>query len=133
MSRELRKRGVLGEQISLFLGRHAKGYAATTSIYAPFEPEYCVQAVDAIEDVMAEVRKSLKVRSIDDPAQIFLETRHLSRNRAFLSEAKTEKLHRLILARQSVNELAQHFGCSTTTVGEVWWARQNPHIENLPN
>ncbi len=67
MAREMRKRRVPTEQISLFLGHLPKGSEATTSIYAPYEPDYCAEAVAAIESVMAEVRSHLKRANIDQP------------------------------------------------------------------
>jgi integrase len=56
MAREMRKRKVPKEQISIFLGHLPKDSDATTSIYAPYDPEYCSEAVAAIEAVMNEVR-----------------------------------------------------------------------------
>ena len=67
MGREMRKRKVPKEQISIFLGHLPKDSDATTSIYAPYEPEYCSEAVEAIEDVMKEIRKHLKRANIDQP------------------------------------------------------------------
>ena len=55
MAREMRKRKVPKEQISIFLGHLPKDSDATTSIYAPYEPEYCSEAVAAIESVTAEI------------------------------------------------------------------------------
>jgi hypothetical protein len=63
----MRKRKVPTDQISLFLGHLPKGSDATTSIYAPYEPDYCAEAVAAIESVMAELRSHLKRADIDRP------------------------------------------------------------------
>ena len=54
LARELRKRKVPTEQISLFLGHLPDGSAAS-------------EAVEAIESVMTEVRKHLKRAQIDKP------------------------------------------------------------------
>ena len=43
------------EQIKIFLGHLPSGSDATTSIYAPYEPEFLRDAVAAIEDVMGEI------------------------------------------------------------------------------
>lgn len=67
MARELRKRRVPTEQISYILGHLPKGSAATTSIYAPYEPDFCAEAVTAIDDIMDEVRSHLKLVNIDQP------------------------------------------------------------------
>jgi integrase len=45
LAREMRKRRVPTEQISLFLGHLPDGSAATTSIYAPYEPGFLADAV----------------------------------------------------------------------------------------
>ncbi|MBS0278738.1 MAG: hypothetical protein JSR81_14040 [Proteobacteria bacterium] len=63
----MRKRKVPKEQISIFLGHLPKDSDATTSIYAPYEPKYCSEAVAAIESVMTEIRRSLKHANIDQP------------------------------------------------------------------
>lgn len=55
MAREMRRRGVPGDQISLFLGHLPQGAAATTAIYAPYEPGYLHDAAEAIEDVYREM------------------------------------------------------------------------------
>ena len=63
MARELRKRRVPTEQIKLFLGHLPSGSDATTSIYAPYEPDFLGDAVRAIEDVMAEIRAASAARA----------------------------------------------------------------------
>ncbi|MBP2297991.1 tyrosine-type recombinase/integrase [Azospirillum picis] len=52
MARELRKAGVPGDQISIFLGHLPQGAAATTAVYAPYEPGYLADAAAAIDAVM---------------------------------------------------------------------------------
>ena len=41
------------------LGHLPKGSDATTSIYAPYDPDYCQEAA-AIEDMMKEIRQELR-------------------------------------------------------------------------
>ena len=60
LARELRKRRVPTEQISLFLGHLPSGVAATTSIYAPYDPGFLSDAMATIKDVMRELRGLLK-------------------------------------------------------------------------
>jgi hypothetical protein len=47
MARELRKRGIQTEQIKDFLGHLPSGSDATTSIYAPHEPDFLKNAAAA--------------------------------------------------------------------------------------
>jgi hypothetical protein len=61
------KRRAPTEQISLFLGHLPKGSDATTSNYAPYDPDFCAEAVEAIERIMADVRGQLKRANIDQP------------------------------------------------------------------
>ena len=65
MAREMRKRKVPVDQIGIFLGHLPKNSDATTSIYAPDDPEYCPEALAAIEDVTTEIRRHLKRANID--------------------------------------------------------------------
>ena len=69
LARELRKRRVPTEQISLFLGHLPSGVAATTSIYAPYDPGFLSDAMATIKDVMRELRGLLKRTRIDTPFQ----------------------------------------------------------------
>jgi hypothetical protein len=99
MAREMRKRKVPREQISLFLGHLPKDSDATTSIYAPYDPEYCSEAVAAIEAVMAEIRLHLKRTNID---QTVLDIETLAKTipsgtKAGIGDAKREEVRRLIL------------------------------------
>ena len=60
MARELRKRRVPTESISLMLGHLPRGSAATTSIYAPYDPDYCrdaIEAIDAYFDAISAARR----------------------------------------------------------------------------
>ena len=67
MARELRKRGIPTEQIKVFLGHPPSGSDATTSIYAPYEPDFLKDAAGAIEEVTTEVRGHLRQARIDRP------------------------------------------------------------------
>lgn len=59
MAREMRRRRVPGEEISLMLGHQVAG-AKTTQIYAPYDPSYCSNAVAAIEDYFHTLQKMTK-------------------------------------------------------------------------
>jgi integrase len=63
MARELRKRRVPGEQIELMLGHRRPD--ATTQIYAPYAPDYCLDAAAAIDAYMAELQKFVSVPLVD--------------------------------------------------------------------
>lgn len=116
IARELRKRKVPKEQISLFLGHLDNGPGSTTDIYAPFEPEYCAEAVAALEDVMAEVRNCLKTRSLDDPYAVISAPEGASSWEKRLSPSQTKQLEAIILEGRAVKKIARMFGISTTSV-----------------
>jgi hypothetical protein len=98
LAREMRKRRVPTEQISLFLGHLPDGSAATTSIDAPYEPGFLTDAVEAIESVMSEVRTHLKHARIDrpdvDPAEAA--NTSLKTHRRGVGETKREEVRFLI-------------------------------------
>ena len=121
MAREMRKRKVPKEQISIFLGHLPKDSDATTSIYAPYEPEYCSEAVSAIEDVMAEIRKHLKRANIDQPV---LDIENLaktipSKTKAGIGDAKREEVRFLILSGLPHKEVMKRSGVSAGTVSLI--------------
>ena len=121
MARELRKRKVPTEQISLFLGHIPSGSAATTSIYAPYDPDFLSDAKAAIEDVMAEVRKHLKHAQIDrpdiDPADVLpsLATPY----KRGVGEKKREEVRFLILSGVAHAEVVRRSGVSSGTVSAI--------------
>ena len=119
MARELRKRRVPTEQISIVLGHLPKGSAATTSIYAPFDPDYCLEAAAAIEDVMREVRGHLKRASLDlAPVAVA----GVSTGRAVrrgIGEAKREQIRELILGGIIHREVVRISGVSGATVSQI--------------
>lgn len=118
MAREMRKRKVPKEQISMFLGHLPKDSDATTSIYAPYEPEYCAEAVAAIESVMAEVRKHLKRAFIDQPARdaAALAKSISSKTKRGVGDAKREEVRFLILSGLPHAEVVRRGGVSSGTV-----------------
>jgi site-specific recombinase XerD len=129
MAREMRKRRVPLDEIGLFLGHRPKESSATTSIYAPMEPEYCTQAIAAIEEVLAEVKRLTPDVSFDNPSafdkRIADAPRLSSRG---IGSARTKELHEAILAGEPVKVLAERFGISDTAVykhrrklGIRWW------------
>jgi Phage integrase family len=121
MAREMRKRRVPTEQISLFLGHLPDGSAATTSIYAPYEPGFLEEAVSAIESVMAEVRSHLKHARIDspevDPAELAAGV-STSRQRG-IGERKREEVRFLIFAGVPHAEVVRRSGVSSGTVSSI--------------
>lgn len=121
MAREMRKRKVPKEQISISLGHLPKDSDATTSIYAPYEPDYCTEAVAAIESAMAEVRKHLKRANIDRPV---LDARALaksipSKTKGGVGDAKREEARFLILSGLPHAEVVKRSGVSSGTVSLI--------------
>jgi hypothetical protein len=122
MAREMRKHKVPSEQIRLFLGHLPKGSDATTSIYAPYEPDYCAAAVAAIECVMDEVRKHLKRVNIDqpriNPAELAAKTIGV-KNRRGVGDTKREEVRFLILSGLSHAEVMRRGAVSSGTVSAI--------------
>jgi len=121
MAREMRKRKVPREQISIFLGHLPKGSDPTTSIYAPYDPDYCSEAVAAIESMMGEVRKHLKRVNIDQPVLVIkaLAKWMPSKTKAGVGDAKREKVRFLILSGLPHAEIVRRSGVSSGTVGLI--------------
>lgn len=125
----MRKRRVPLDEIGLFLGHRPKESSATTSIYAPMEPEYCTQAVAAIEDVLHEIKRHVPELSFDDPAAFDKLAAESPRpSPRGLGRLKTDELHEAIRAGEPVKVLAERFGISDTAVykhrrklGIKWW------------
>jgi hypothetical protein len=121
LAREMRKRRVPTEQISLFLGHLPDGSAATTSIYAPYEPGFLAEAVEAIEGVMTEIRKHLKRAQIDrpdiDPAELVAAVG--KPRRRGIGERKREEVRFLILAGVAHAEVVRRTGVSSGTVSAI--------------
>lgn len=113
MAREMRDRGVPMDQISHILGHKPQGTSSTTAIYARFRPEYCVEAVAAIEDIMAEVRKHLKVADIDNPDAEFTGRVAWS---GHLDTAALLEMHEMIASGLKGIEIARRIGVSSTAI-----------------
>lgn len=62
MARELRRRRVPNDEISIMLGHKVVGLNDTTGIYSPYDPDYCINAREAIDDVMNEMQKRTDVQ-----------------------------------------------------------------------
>jgi integrase len=120
MARELRKLRVPTEQISLFLGHLPSGSAATTSIYAPYEPDFLSEAVQAIESVMAEVCVLLKRPLTTVPASGD-RIRHArsERHPRSIPAAKETFVRQLILSGAPHAEVVRRSGVSSGTVSKV--------------
>jgi hypothetical protein len=108
------------EQISLVLGHLPKGSDATTSIYAPYDPDYCVDAAAAIESVMQEVRGHL-TRAKLDPAESAADGLILTgkASRRGLGEAKRAEIRTLILAGVRHKEVMARTGISGGTISLI--------------
>ena len=109
------------EQISTFLGHLPKDSDATTSIYAPYDPEYCSEAVDAIQDVMKEVRKHLKRANIDQPMMdaAALAKTIPSKVKRGVGDAKREEIRFLILSGLPHKEVVLRAKVSSGTVSLI--------------
>jgi len=121
MAREMRKRKVPGDQISIFLGHLPKGSDATTSIYAPYDPDYCSEALAAIEDVMVDIRKYLKRANIDQPVidAAALAKSIGSKFKRGVGDSKREEIRFLILSGLPHKEVVKRAGVSSGTVSTV--------------
>ena len=123
MAREMRKRRVPTEQISLFLGHLPDGSAATTSIYAPYEPGFLADALEAIESVMEQVRKHLKHARIDCPQPVPDSGIEISlTGRAYrhgIGEDKRREVRQLILSGVPHAEVVRRTGVSSGTVSAI--------------
>lgn len=66
MSRELRRRKVPGDQLSVMLGHRPDNASRTDLVYAPYEPGYCKEATQAVEgvfrDLMLEIARHLRAK-----------------------------------------------------------------------
>ena len=117
----MRKRKVPKDQISIFLGHRPKDSDATTSIYAPYEPEYCAEAVAAIESVMVEVRKHLRRADIDQPVRDAAALAKSIQSKAThgVGDAKREEVRFLILSGLPHAEVIKRSGVSGGTVSLI--------------
>lgn len=124
MAREMRKARVPGEQISLFLGHLPQGAAATTAIYAPYEPGYLAEAAEAIDVVMRQVTGLSGVTpavmaSGGDGLYHHASSTTGKAIRGGIGDAKREEVRRLILAGVPHAEVVQQTGVSGGTVSVI--------------
>jgi hypothetical protein len=119
MSREMRKRRVPTEEIGLFLGHRPDESVATTTIYAPYEPDFMANAVTAIEDVFAELEKIVRPGLLVPPsAGRKSELRQMKSSRAHPTEVR-EKARALILAGVPHARVVKETGMSSGTVSAI--------------
>jgi integrase len=118
MAREMRKRRVPTEEIGLFLGHLPNGAIATTSTYAPYEPEFLSHAIEVIEEVFGDLRKlvrpGLLSPSADAPAQ--LRPRSVGQG---IGEERREQVRKLILAGIAHRQIVKTTGVSSGTVSGI--------------
>lgn len=124
MAREMRRRKVPGDQISLFLGHLPQGAAATTSIYAPYEPDYLAEAAAAIDDAMQEVGRHLTATRLARPgSEDLAEGQALPpmdmtgrAQRRGVGEEKRQQVREMILAGLPHGMIVEKSGVSSGTV-----------------
>lgn len=125
LAREMRKRRVPSEQLSLWMGHLPRGEAATTAVYAPYEPDYLAEAAEALEDALGAIRARLKratmerpaaVSAIDPLAPIDMTGRA---NRRGIGEQKREEIRRLILTEVPHRQVKQLTGASDGTISAI--------------
>lgn len=121
MAREMRKRHVPTEQISLFLGHLPSGSNATTSVYAPYEPGFLADAVNAIEEVMKEIQSHLTKIRIDQPADPLCDLPALpaKQHPRAIGQSKREEVRFLILSGVPHREVVDRTGVSGGTVSAI--------------
>ena len=121
MARELRERRVPTEQISLFLGHLPKGSDATTSIYAPYEPDFRAEAVTAINSILDGVRAQMKHANIDQPvldaAAVAVQPRFEHDTGVGLT--KRDEIRFLVLSGIPHHEVVQRAGVSDGTMSAI--------------
>ena len=96
-------------------------YLINGKVYAPYDPEYCTDAVAAVEGVMAEVRRNLPRASIDEPV-LDVETLAKSipsKTTAGIGDAKREEIRCLILSGYPHAEVVKRSGVSSGTVSLI--------------
>lgn len=121
MSRELRKRRVPLEEIKLFLGHKPLGSDKTTEIYAPFDPDYCTNAREAIDDVMSQIVVIAKLQKLDSPGEFLASLTMCSDaqpSRFGLTTVQQGRLRECLVAGMTLRAVKHEFGISTTTVAK---------------
>jgi hypothetical protein len=128
MAREMRKRKVPMEQIEYVLGHLPSGAAKTTSIYAPFEPEYCGEAQHAIQSVMMEVQSLAGISYMSNPAQAvshFDEVKPTNVGKLSLEQIRVRD--ELILKGVPGVKIAAQLGVSSTAIYKAKKKRHGDH------
>lgn len=115
MAREMRKARVPGEEISLFLGHLPHGAAATTAVYAPYDPGYLAAAADVINRIMIDVGAPARLPAIQGSGAP-ISGKAL---RGGIGEAKRDEVRRLILAGVPHAEIVRQTGVSGGTVSGI--------------
>jgi hypothetical protein len=67
LGREMRRRKVLQDELSIMMGHRPRDSSQTSEIYAPYDPDYCRTAAKAIDAFMTEVSR-LSKRKLRSPA-----------------------------------------------------------------
>lgn len=110
IARALRERKVPPDQIGLILGHLPRGSFATTSIYAPLEPEYCTEAVQALEAISQEVQSLMTSgMELSAPAQVSERLLQFAAAGTKLSEADRRLLRERIRGGASTRDVAEEF------------------------
>jgi hypothetical protein len=112
----MRKRKVPKEQISIFRRHLPKGSDATTSIYAPYEPDYCGhRKCHGRGPQTPEARQHRRARSrCRGVGKV-----HFLQDKAGIGDAKSEEVRFLILSGLPHAEAAKRSGLSSGTVNLI--------------
>ena len=119
MGREMRKRRVPTEEIGIFLGHRPDDSTATTSIYAPFEPDYVSNAAAAIEDVFALLRPLVRAGLIDPPTPDAAPALRPRKSGPRIPQDKLDRVRDLILAGVAHMAIVEATGVSSGTVSSI--------------
>jgi len=117
MSRELRKRRVPTEQISLFLGHLPSGSTATTSIYAPYEPDFLSDAIAGVEVVFGTIAQLLPDGYLSPPSVDYVPTGQASRRG--IGEEKRESIRRMMIDGVPHARIVTASGVSGATISAI--------------
>lgn len=117
MSRALRKRKVSLDEIGLILGHLPQSSSATTTIYAPMDPDYCNDAISAIELELGEIQKCLKSPyDLRDPQTVRSYLAELETPQGHLRDSQKVELENLIMSQVPPHEIHRQLGISYTTI-----------------
>jgi integrase len=116
MARQLRLRGIHLDDIGTGLGHKHKGANATTAIYVPDDPTHLKKWAKAVEAVMKEIKKRLKVVNIDNPKSAAEALAKIVEPHPNFPKAPRAELDAMILAGKKTREIADRFGVSFTVI-----------------